>query len=116
MTTPPPTSRTELEVLRAQIEDINHRLLELLNRRAGVALAIQRLKSRDGIPTRVPAREQAMLDDLARENRGPFSDEAVARIFQAIFDASVALMAERARILEFRRASRDGELPTAVNA
>jgi 3-deoxy-7-phosphoheptulonate synthase / chorismate mutase len=107
-----PTPNSDLELLRLEIEEINQALLELLNRRAGVALAIQRVKSRDGIPTRVPAREQAMLEDLARRNRGPFSDEAVGRVFREILRASVALM-ERQKL---RVLSRDEALDAAANS
>jgi len=115
MTTP--ANSCDLEALRAQMEEINHALLDLLNRRAGVAVAIQKIKSRDGIPTRVPARELAMLEDLAQRNRGPFSSDAVERIFREIFRASVELMEQRrARVVEGGCASRDEERPVAVNA
>ncbi|MGC4120043.1 MAG: chorismate mutase [Myxococcales bacterium] len=83
MTTP--TIPTDLAALREEISEINDALLELLSRRAHVATAIQRIKSREGIPTFVPEREQAMLVELVRKNPGPFSNETVARLFKEIF-------------------------------
>jgi 3-deoxy-7-phosphoheptulonate synthase/chorismate mutase len=101
MTTP------QLDALREEIENINASLLGLLSRRARIATSIQEIKSREGIPTFVPEREQKMLADLVRLNRGPFSDETVCRLFKEIFRASADLMETRAEeVLKVSRASR----------
>jgi 3-deoxy-7-phosphoheptulonate synthase / chorismate mutase len=101
----------DLTSLRAQIETINVALLDLLNQRARLATEIQQLKTRDDLPTFNPEREQKMLVDLVRRNRGPFSDEAVCRLFKEIFAASVALMETRKeRVLKISRAHRRDDL------
>jgi 3-deoxy-7-phosphoheptulonate synthase/chorismate mutase len=107
----------ELESLRAEIEELNHTLLELLSRRASLVTEIQRVKTRDGIPTHVPEREQQMLTELVRRNHGPFSDEVVVRLFKEIFRASVELMeASKERVLQISRASQRADLVLEIGA
>jgi 3-deoxy-7-phosphoheptulonate synthase/chorismate mutase len=113
MTTP--TSTSDLETLRAEIHEVNHALLSMLSHRAELAMAIQKVKSRDGIPTFVPEREQAMLADLVKKNRGPFSNDAVVTVFKEIFRASVGLMEQhRERILKISRAARAADLEVKI--
>ncbi len=109
--TTPPAIPSDLAALREEISEINDALLALLSRRARVATAIQRVKSREGIPTFVPEREQAMIVELVRKNPGPFSNETVARLFKEIFRASVNLMEEqKERYLKISRAARASDL------
>jgi len=107
----------ELEALRSEVERLNDTLLELLSRRAELVTELQRVKTRDGIPTFVPEREQQMLVELVRRNRGPFSDETIARLFKEIFRASVELMeAEKERVLKISRAARQSDLILELGA
>jgi 3-deoxy-7-phosphoheptulonate synthase/chorismate mutase len=111
MTTP----GADLETLRSEIERVNFELLDLLSRRAELAIAIQKIKTRDDIPTFVPAREQAMLERLVRRNKGPFSAEAVVKVFKEIFKASVGLMEQqRERVLKISRGARQHDLEVKV--
>ncbi|MBI5481454.1 MAG: bifunctional 3-deoxy-7-phosphoheptulonate synthase/chorismate mutase [Deltaproteobacteria bacterium] len=106
---------SDLKSLRARVERINLRLLELLNQRARVVLAINALKRRQGIPPYVPEREQKMLAALSARNRGPFSDETVRRLFREVFRASLGLM-EREQDATYRisRARRRGRFTFTV--
>jgi 3-deoxy-7-phosphoheptulonate synthase/chorismate mutase len=83
---------SDLKSLRARVERINLRLLDLLNERARVVLDIHALKQRRGIPAFVPEREQQMLATLSHRNPGPFSDATVRRLFREVFRASLGLM------------------------
>jgi len=104
-----------LETLRDELEEINLSLLDLLNRRARVVTEVQKIKSRDGIPTYVPEREQAMLSGLVAANRGPFPDETVRQLFKEIFKASVQLMeTEKRQVLRVSRASGEADLLVRV--
>ncbi|MBI5502332.1 MAG: bifunctional 3-deoxy-7-phosphoheptulonate synthase/chorismate mutase [Deltaproteobacteria bacterium] len=104
-----------LETLREELEELNFGLLDLLNRRARVVTQVQALKSRDGIPTYVPEREQAMLGELVAANRGPFPDEIVRHLFKEIFKASVRLMeTEKRQVLKVSRASREADLVVKI--
>jgi 3-deoxy-7-phosphoheptulonate synthase/chorismate mutase len=109
-----PASR-ELGGLRAQVEEINFALLDLLSRRARLVDEIQRLKSREQIPTFIPEREQQMLTALVRANPGPFPDDTIAQLFKEIFRASVHLMEGRKeRALRVSRVERAADLEVVV--
>ncbi|NMC70509.1 MAG: bifunctional 3-deoxy-7-phosphoheptulonate synthase/chorismate mutase [Myxococcales bacterium] len=98
-------TETTLETLREELQRINLELLELLSRRGAVVQQVQAIKQRDGLPTYMPEREQAMLAELATANRGPFPDETVRHLFREIFRASVALMeAGQRKVLRVGRA------------
>jgi 3-deoxy-7-phosphoheptulonate synthase/chorismate mutase len=104
-----------LETLRDELGEINLSLLDLLSRRARVVTEVQKVKSRDGIPTYVPEREQAMLEGLVAANRGPFPDETVRHLFKEIFKASVRLMeTEQRQVLRVSRASGEADLLVRV--
>ena len=106
-----------LEALRGELEEINFGLLDLLNRRARVVTQVQAIKSRDGIPTYVPEREQEMLGELVGANRGPFPDEIVRHLFKEIFKASVRLMeTEKRQVLKVSRAAREADLLVRVGS
>jgi 3-deoxy-7-phosphoheptulonate synthase/chorismate mutase len=117
-TTTPRTTGTDprdLDSLRDEVETINYELLELLNRRAALATEIQRVKSRDGIPTFLPEREQQMLVELVKRNQGPFSDRTISQLFKEIFRSSVALMeSQSSRVLKISRAHRSADLEIKV--
>lgn len=108
-------SSLDLQALRAEIETINFTLLDLLCRRAELVTQIQQIKTRDQIPTFLPEREQQMLTELVRRNRGPFSDETVVALFKEIFRASVELMESRKeQVLKTSRAHRRADLHLRV--
>ncbi len=90
-----PTNR--LQELRAQIDPINMQILELLNRRAEVALEIGRVQQELGTGFYDPQRESEMLNALQQANEGPFSNETVKKLFSEIFHATLNLEERDAR-------------------
>ncbi|AWB44223.1 chorismate mutase [Paenibacillus sp. CAA11] len=85
---------TSLEQLRAQLDELNENLLRLLNERAQVVRAIGEIKEKQGVPRFDPVREKAMLDELVKQNPGPFSDTEIKHLFKEIFKASLNLQEE----------------------
>lgn len=83
---------SELSELRRQIDDVNGRILDLLNERAGLVLKIQGVKEQQDISLFSPGREKEMLDALLARNSGPFSDATVKALFKEIFRASLESM------------------------
>jgi chorismate mutase-like protein len=73
-----------LQLLRRRIDRIDSQLLRLLNRRAGLAIRVGRLKRRRGGRLFDPARERAILRRLAEANGGPLSREAVRALYREI--------------------------------
>ena len=102
----------DLEELRAELDRLNRDILKTLNLRAGVVRQVRRLKEKQAHELFAPSREKEMLDRLAAENTGPFSDDTIRHLFKEIFRASLDLMAqERAQSL---LVSRGGQRPDVV--
>ncbi len=74
--------------LREQIDLIDAELLDLLNRRAEVALELGRHKREAGLEIRDARREDQILTRARALNSGPLDPEAVERLFCAILDES----------------------------
>ncbi len=75
-----------IDELRKRIDAIDQQLVDLLNERAGCALAIGRVKQAAGVPVYQPAREAEVLAHVKAANRGPLSDEALLRLFERVID------------------------------
>jgi chorismate mutase/prephenate dehydratase len=73
---------------RGLIDAIDKELLELLNQRALLALAVGRRKRAAKLHLRDPKREQAILSRARERNAGPLSAAAIARLFRAILAES----------------------------
>jgi len=74
----------DMDALREQINNIDMQLLQLLNKRAEVALSIGDIKAQTGQPVYVPAREDVVFTKLEQANRGPLSKGAVEEIYRTI--------------------------------
>ena len=76
----------EIDDLRARIDDLDARLVALLNERAACALAIGQVKEREGLPVYQPAREAEVLQHVEKANLGPLDQSAMRRLFERIID------------------------------
>lgn len=86
-----PQPKSELASLRAEIDEVDRGLLDLLARRADLALKIGAVKDRrDGGMWR-PAREAELLRRLLAEPHGRFPRAALARIWRELFGAALSL-------------------------
>jgi chorismate mutase/prephenate dehydratase len=93
---PPGGAARAIQGLRAEIDALDDRLLELLNARARVAVELGRLKAEaapDSAGLRLRDREAEVLGRLGWANAGPLPDRAVARIFDEIFRACLKVQA-----------------------
>ncbi|SMO60092.1 bifunctional 3-deoxy-7-phosphoheptulonate synthase/chorismate mutase [Melghirimyces algeriensis] len=81
----------ELDQLRKQIDEVNTKLLELLNQRARLAQSIGEVKKSQGIHRFDPVRERDMLDRMTKLNPGPFDNDTIRHLFKQIFKASLDL-------------------------
>jgi chorismate mutase-like protein len=77
-----------IEELRNQIDKIDNRILELLNKRARLALQIGKIKQTKNLPVYVPGRENQILERLQTQNQGPLGNDAIARLYQKIIEES----------------------------
>jgi chorismate mutase/prephenate dehydratase len=81
----------DLDNLRHHIDALDRDLLALLNRRAGLALAVGALKKREGSVVFRPEREAQVIDGLKAVNPGPLKTDSVAPIWREIMSACRAL-------------------------
>jgi chorismate mutase len=71
---------------RRRIDEIDRKLVELLNERSQCALEIGKLKQAQNLPLYQPEREREVLENAERANPGPLSDAAIRRLFERIID------------------------------
>jgi chorismate mutase len=71
---------------RRRIDEIDQKLVELLNERSRCALEIGKIKQAQNLPLYQPDREREVLENAERANSGPLSDAAVRRLFERIID------------------------------
>ena len=83
--------------LRQRIDEVDRRILDLLNERVRYVLELAPLKRRNNIPVHEPRREEEVLSKLREQNEGPLSDEAVCRVFEAVMKEmrAVQMLKER---------------------
>ena len=73
-----------IEQLRSEIDNIDGRLLELLNDRATLSLAVRELKAQIGMSLYVPKREASIVKALQDANEGPLYNENIAEIYDTV--------------------------------
>jgi len=91
------SSTSRLQELRADIDPINLQILDLLNKRAQIALEIGKVQQQRGSGFYDPQREAEMLTALQQANDGPFSNETINKLFSEIFRATLNLEEQDAR-------------------
>lgn len=76
----------ELAKCRARIDDVDLRLLALLNERTSIAQEIGKIKQSASLPVYEPKREDLVYQNVTANNKGPLPDDAVRRVFERIID------------------------------
>ena len=72
--------------LRSRIDELDAKLLTLLNERAKCVIEIGEIKQKSNAEVLVPQREIELLERLTTLNQGPMSAKMVKHIFQEIID------------------------------
>lgn len=76
--------RDEIAALRAGIDDIDSRIVALLNERAVLALKIRELKPRANLGLYDPKREEEIFSRLASINEGPLYGDNLREVYATI--------------------------------
>ncbi len=74
-----------LDELREKIDQIDDKLLKLINERMEYVHQVGTLKNTQGAPIYRPEREQAILDRLKAQNDGKLTDSAIDALFLELF-------------------------------
>ena len=79
-------ARARLDELRVLIDDVDRRIVALLNERTRVVEDIGRVKRHADLPVYEPKREEQVFANISGVNQGPLAPEAMKRIFERIID------------------------------
>lgn len=79
---------------RKEIDVIETQLINALNTRAEHAIQIGLIKRDEGLEVYDEARENEILDRVAKKNHGPLSDDAIQAIFKQIIHETRSLESE----------------------
>ena len=71
---------------RDRIDEIDRRLVELLNERTAIVEEIGRAKRQAALPIYEPKREVQVFENITTHNGGPLSEDGLKRIFERIID------------------------------
>ena len=69
---------------RKKIDEIDRRLVRLLNDRARCVLEIGKIKHQNGLPILESNREDEVLRHALEANKGPLDNDAIRRVFEEI--------------------------------
>jgi len=83
--------KKSIEQLRRDIDELDDRIVQLLNQRAALAIEVGAIKKASGDALYVPARERDVLKRLMARNQGPLSHRSLCRIYREIMAASLAI-------------------------
>lgn len=80
-----------LKELRNKLDEIDKKVVDLLNRRARLILKIGRIKARDKKEIFVPEREKEIYRKIASVNKGPLSNSSFEAIYREIMSSALIL-------------------------
>ena len=75
-----------IEDWRRKIDEIDRKLVELLNERSKCAIEIGKIKQAQNLHVYDPEREREILKRIKETNTGPLDDEGLQRLFERIMD------------------------------
>lgn len=78
----------DLDSLRRSIDEIDSRLLALIEERVRLVLSVGDYKRQHGLAIYDPERERKLIERLTAEARAPLEPGIVRRIFERLIDES----------------------------
>ena len=71
---------------RKKIDELDRRLVEILNERALAAQEIGKLKRNTNMPIYEPEREKIIFENVGKANRGPLPESELRKVYERIID------------------------------
>jgi chorismate mutase-like protein len=75
-----------IEDWRNKIDEIDRKLVELLNERSRCAIEIGKIKRSSKMHLYDPGREREVIQRVREQNPGPLDDEGMQRLFERVID------------------------------
>lgn len=116
-------SRKELvDALRTKIDQVDEKIVELLNERASLAQRIGHAKSLGKGEVYVPSREKEIFRRISGINQGPLSEQALHSVYREVLSASrsleaairIAYLGPEATFTHMAAREKFGSLPTFI--
>lgn len=76
--------KKKLGEYRDQINDIDMKLVDLLNDRAMVVMKVKKLKQKENMPLYDARREEELIENIAKHSKGPLYRDNIIQIFESI--------------------------------
>jgi chorismate mutase len=71
---------------RHKIDELDRRLVELLNERAHAAREIGKLKRNTSMPIYEPHREKMIFENVRKANQGPLPDADIRHVYERVIE------------------------------
>ena len=75
-----------IEDWRKRIDEIDQKLLELLNERTRCVIEVGKIKKAQNVRVYDPERERDILRRMKEQNEGPLDQEGLQRLFERVID------------------------------
>jgi len=76
--------KERLNKYREEINGIDKKIVDLLNKRAVVVMKIKRLKEDRNVPLYDAKREEELFNNIVKYNKGPLYNDNIVQIFESI--------------------------------
>ena len=71
---------------RQKIDELDRRLVDLLNERAHAAREIGKLKCNTSMPIYEPHREKMIFENVRKANKGPLPDADIHHVYERVIE------------------------------
>jgi chorismate mutase len=95
MTSQTDSPEARLAACRERIDDVDRRLVAILNERASIVERVGQAKREANLAVYEPKREDAVYANVTASNSGPLANDALQRIFERIIDEMRKVQRER---------------------
>ncbi|MGH9523741.1 MAG: chorismate mutase [Terriglobales bacterium] len=100
---------------RKKIDELDRKLVELVNERARCAQEIGRLKRNTQMPIYEPDRERLIFENVHKVNQGPLPDRELTRIYERVIDVMRKLQEDEMKALKNEPGPSGTEFEAEVN-
>lgn len=76
--------KEKLNKYRKEINEIDKNIVDFLNKRAVVVMKIKRLKEDRNVPLYDARREEELINNIIKYNKGPLYNDNIVQIFESI--------------------------------
>jgi len=81
----------KIQELRKKIDELDDKIIDLLNQRAKIVIEVGDIKKAEKLDFHSPNREREILERLTSRNRGPFPQDTLKAVYREILSSSLSL-------------------------